>query len=107
MVDSQVDIFRKSVKWEQITPIPVCHNGHTTVLLGGCIYIGGGSFSITAQYHNFAMTILDNKLIIVGGVSKNDEVAKKILFLNAGQWKITVKCQLLDFVPLPLGIILC
>ena len=91
----------------------MCHSGHTAVLLGGCIYVGGGivgrnteyyqdsyridvynlttirwsSFPITAQYRNFAMTILDNKLIIVGGVSKNNEVVRKILFLNAGRWK--------------------
>ena len=91
----------------------MCRSGHTAVLLGGCIYVGGGivggnteyyqdsyridvynlttnqwsSFPITAQYCNFAMTRLDNKLIIVGGVSKNDEVVRKILFLNAGRWK--------------------
>ena len=33
------------------------------------------------------MTVLDDKLVTVGGVTKNNEAVKKVLVLNAGQWK--------------------
>ena len=33
------------------------------------------------------MTVLDDKLVIVGGATENGEVVKKVLFLNAGEWK--------------------
>ena len=33
------------------------------------------------------MTVLDNKLVTAGGATKNNEVVKKVLVLNSGQWK--------------------
>jgi len=33
------------------------------------------------------MTVLNDKLVIAGGRTKNNEVVKKVLILNAGQWK--------------------
>ena len=113
VADSQVDIFSKTVKWEELAPLPVGHNSHTAVLLGGSIYVGGGiegrSISdfqlsyrlyvynlttnqwspspITTPYYWFAMTVLDDKLVTAGGITKNDEDVKKVLVLNAGQWK--------------------
>jgi len=77
------------------------------VLLGGSIYVGGGyegrssydnqhsynldiynlttnqwsSSPITSPYRWFAMTALDDKLVIAGGVTKNNEVVKKVLVL--------------------------
>ena len=114
MAHSQVDIFRNVVKWEELAPLPVGCNGHTAVLLGGVVlYVGGGregrsindgkvsyrldvynlttnqwsSSPITTPYRWFAMTVLDNKLVIAGGKAKNNEVVKKVLVLNAGQWK--------------------
>ena len=113
VVDSQVDIFRKTVKWEELAPLLVCRNGHTAVLLGGVVYVGGGfegrdtndnpdsyrldvynlttnqwsSSPITTPYCHFALTVLDDKLVIAGGVTKNNEDVKKVLVLNAGQWK--------------------
>ena len=33
------------------------------------------------------MTLLEDKLVTAGGRTKNDEVVKKVLVLNAGQWK--------------------
>ena len=113
MADSQVDIFRKTIKWKELAPLPVCRNGHTAVLLGGVIYVGGGPEGrssndyqnsyrldvynlttnqwspspITTPYRLFAMTVLDDKLVTAGGTTKNDEVVKKVLVLNAGQWK--------------------
>ena len=113
MADSQVDIFKKAVKWEELVPLPVSRTAHTAVLLGGNIYVGGGfegksfndhqysyrldvynlttnqwsSTPITTPYRHFAMTVLDDKLVTAGGATKNDEVVKKVLVLNAGQWK--------------------
>ena len=113
MADSQEDIFSKTVKWEELAPLPVCCNAHTAVLLGRVVYVGGGlegrniddhqksyrldvynlttnqwsSSPITTPYRSFAMTVLDNKLVTAGGLTKNDEVVRKVLFLNAGQWK--------------------
>ena len=113
VADSQVDIFRKTVKWKELAPLPVGQSGHTAVLLGGSVYIGGGiegrssndkqisyrldvynfttnqwsSSPITTPYDSFAMTVLDDKLVTAGGRTKNNEVVKKVLVLNAGQWK--------------------
>ena len=112
MADSQVDIFNKTVKWRELAPLPVGHSAHTAVLLGGNVYVGGGfegnndddkdcyrldvynvttnqwsSSPITTPYCDFAMTVLDDKLITAGGATKNDEVVKEVLVLNAGQWK--------------------
>ena len=113
MADSQVDIFRKTVKWEQLAPLPVSRTAHTAVLLGGNVYVGGGyegrsvnnhrhsyrlevynlttnqwsPSPITTSYCHFAMTVLDDKLVIVGGETKNEEIVKKVLVRNVGQWK--------------------
>ena len=113
--DSQVDIFSKTVKWEELAPLPVGRSGHTVVLLDGSVYVGGGlegstsnkQYSyrldvynlttnqwspspITTPYCAFAMTVLDDKLVVAGGATKNyecHEAVKKVLVLNAGQWK--------------------
>ena len=112
MADLQVDIFKKTVKWEELSPLPVCRTAHTAVLLGGNVYVGGGfegrsddhqysyrldvcnittnqwsSSPITTPYNSFAMTVLDDKLVTAGGATKNNEVVKEVLVLNAGQWK--------------------
>ena len=41
---------------------------------------------ITTPYCSFAMTVLDDKLIIVGG-DKGDVPTNKVHFLNHGEWK--------------------
>ena len=113
VADSQVDIFSKTVKWEKLAPLPVGRDGHTAVLLGGSVYVGGGfedrsindnqdsyrldvynlttnqwsPSPITTPYCYFALTVLDDKLVTAGGATKNDEDVKKVLVLNAGQWK--------------------
>ena len=33
------------------------------------------------------MTVLDDELVTAGGTTKNGEIVKKVLVLNAGQWK--------------------
>ena len=35
----------------------------------------------------FAMTVLDNNLLIVGGSTRNRKISKKVLFLNSGNWE--------------------
>ena len=113
VADSQVDIFRKTVKWKELAPLPVGRSVDTAVLLGGNVYVGGGfeetsnsndkssyrldvynlttnqwsPSPITTPYDSFAMTVLDDKLVTAGGIKKNIEVVKKVLVLNAGQWK--------------------
>ena len=42
VADPQVDIFKKTVKWKELAPPPVCCTAHTAVLLGGNVYVGGG-----------------------------------------------------------------
>ena len=39
---SQEDIFKRTFEWKQLAPLPVGHCGHTAVLLGGHVYVGGG-----------------------------------------------------------------
>ena len=111
--DPQVDIFKKTVKWKELAPLPVCRSTHTAVLLGGVVYVGGGfegrNFDndqishrldiynlttnqwspspITTPYNSFGMTVLNDKLVTAGGTTKNNEVVKKVLVLNGGQWK--------------------
>ena len=86
---------------------------HSAVTLGEVVYVGGGfegksvfekqscyrldvynlatnqwsCSPITTPYKWYAMTVLDNKLIIAGGVAKNGDVVKKLLALCTGQWK--------------------
>ena len=114
MTDSQVDIFKKTVKWEGLAPLLVGLNTHTAVLLGGVVYVGGAlegkdvndnqysyrldvynlttnqwsPFPITTPHCLFAMTVLHDKLVTAGGATRNDEVVKEVLVLNAGQWKV-------------------
>ena len=106
-------MYRKTVNWKELAPLPVGRSAHTAVLLDGNIYVGGGSEGksikdkqssysldvynlttnqwslspITTPYRHFAITILDNKLLTVGGATSNNEVVNKVLFLNVGQWK--------------------
>ena len=108
-----MDIFGKAVKWKELAPLPVCRNAHTVVLLGGVIYVGAGFEGYTAKnyrgcyrvdvynlttnqwnpspiaapFRHFAMTTLNDKLVIAGGATKSNEVIKKVLILDAGQWR--------------------
>ena len=110
-----MDIFSKDLKvtWEKLSPLPVCRSAHTAVLLGGVIYVGGGFEGrsdeervityrldaynlITNQWSTspiitpcseFAMTVLDEHVIIAGGIMKNYEVIGKVYYLHAGKWE--------------------
>ena len=94
-------------------PLPVGRAAHTAVLLHGLVYVGGGfegksideskgcyrldiynvyadqwsTSPITTPHCWFAMTVLDNKLIIAGGETKSGEVTNKVLVFDDGEWK--------------------
>ena len=97
------------IKWEEGAPLPVATAGHTAVLFNGAIYVGGGlcdnlddGFRINIYHPDtnkwddgiegphtfFTMTVLVDKLIIVGGLNRAaKEITNKLLVLEHGQWK--------------------
>ena len=95
------------MKWEEGAPAPVSCTRHTAVWLNGLVYVGGGwetvikasynincydpvnnswSSPINTPYCNFAMTILNNKLLIAGG-QYTGKRTNQILTMAAGQLK--------------------
>ena len=80
---------------------------HTAVWLNGLVYVGGGnetggasyiincydtvnnswSSPINTPYRHFAMTTLNNKLLIAGGRDKSYKKTNQILTMDAGQLK--------------------
>ena len=97
-----------NIKWEEGAPAPVACAGHTAVLYNGAIYVGGGNFDdndhfkiniyhpdtnkwedpINSPHVAFAMTVLVDKLIIVGGVARESaKLTNKLLTLQGGQWE--------------------
>ena len=100
---------RVNIKWEEGAPTPVATTVHTAVLFNGAIYVGGGlcddnndDYRIniyhpdTNKWHDvidtphayFTMTVLVDKLIIVGGIVKISlKETNKLLTLQNGQWK--------------------
>ena len=98
-----------NIKWEEGAPVPVGGGSHTTVWLNGLVYVGGGneagvlggsytincydpvknswSSTINTPYCHFAMTKLNNKLLIAGGEDESDEMPNQILTLDDGQLK--------------------
>ena len=78
---------------------------HTAVWLNGLVYVGGGievgvgasytincydpvknswSSTINTHYCHFAMTKLNNKLLIAGGQNKSNKMTNKILTMDDG-----------------------
>ena len=101
-----------NIKWEEGAPVPVGRDGHTAVLHNGVVCVGGGcttdsdaevEFPHTLDiYHTntntwdtidtphelFAVTVLADKVVIVGGRTTRDfKVTNKVLVLEIGQWK--------------------
>ena len=93
-----------NIKWEEGAPAPVNQSGHTAVWLDGLVYVGGGyeaglkelytiycynlvnnswSSLISAPYCLFAMTALNNNLLIAGGRNKSLETTDQVLTLDA------------------------
>ena len=101
-----------NIKWEEGAPAPVRCADHTVVWLNGLVYVGGGYEAGVMESYNigcydpvknswsspiftphclFAMTKLNNKLLIVGGWDKSYRVTNKILTMDDGQLKIYTK----------------
>ena len=95
-----------NINWEEGAPAPVGRYGHTAVWLNGLVYVGGGletgpsyiincydpvnnswSSPINTPYCLFAMTTLNNKLLIAGGFDKGYNRTNQILTMDAGQLK--------------------
>ena len=97
------------IKWEEGDPLPNATAVHTAVLFNGAIYVGGGMCDnlddefriniyhpdtnkwddgIEAPHKLFAMTVLVDKLIIVGGLSRatTKVTTNKLLVLEHGQY---------------------
>ena len=92
-----------NIKWEEGAQAPVCRHGHTAVWLNGLLYVGGGfetggpsyiinyydlvnnswSSPIKTPYCWFAMTTLNNKLLIAGGEDKRSKRTNEILTMDA------------------------
>ena len=98
-----------NIKWEEGAPVPVASAGHTAVLYNRAIYVGGGvcddinhkykiniyhpdtnkwDDAIYTPHKAFTMTVLVDKLIIVGGkIRGSSKVTNKLLTLQGGQWE--------------------
>ena len=98
-----------NIKWEEGAPVPIASAGHTAALYNGEIYVGGGlcddddgiykinvyhpdtnkwDDAIDTPHKGFAITVLVDKLIIVGGKIRNPvKVTNKLLTLQGGQWE--------------------
>ena len=92
------------IKWEEGAPAPVGRSMHKAVWLNGVVYVGGGyevglmsscnincydpvnnswSSPINTPYKFFAMTTLNNRLIIAGGKDKHYKRTNQILTLDS------------------------
>ena len=97
-----------NIKWQEEAPASVGRAYHTAVCLNGLVYVGGGHeagwqalytincydsvknswcSTINTPYYNFAMTKLNNKLLIAGGEDKSSKVTNQILAMDDGQLK--------------------
>ena len=96
------------IKWEEGASAPVGRIGHIAVWLNGLVYVGRGwetggpasytidcydplnnswSSPINSPYCGFAMTTLNNQLLIAGGEDKSNKKTNQILTMDAGQLK--------------------
>ena len=110
------DLFSEPVKikWVEGARGPVSRQGHTAVWLNGVVYMGGGyetggtpsytincydpvnnlwSPPINTLYCHFAITTLNNRLLIAGGRDKDFNSTNEILTMNGhrGQLKRYIK----------------
>ena len=96
-----------------MAPAPVKCYGHKAVWLDGLLYVGGGMESekgthincydpvsnswisrISTSYCHFSMAIMNNKLLIAGGMNKRDKMTNQILAMDDGQLKNYTKMDL-------------
>jgi len=114
----EVDLFNEAVKvkWEQMSSTPTGLLNHTVILLHGSVFVGGGFegnsttddrhnynlyvynlsinhwSSITTAYAFYGMTVLNDRLVTVGGRARTvGVVTDRIFELRAGQWAYSYK----------------
>ena len=87
------------IKWEEGASAPSCRAEHTAVWLNELVYVGGDYdhtldcynpvndswSSIKTPYCCFALTTLNNKLLIVGGKDKSNQRTNQILTMDIDQ----------------------
>ena len=92
-----------TTKWQEVSNTPVGRVGHTAVWLDGLVYVGSGheagvgvsykihiydlvdcswSVPINAPYCQFAMTTLNNNVVIAGGKDRSNRKTNQILALK-------------------------
>jgi len=98
-----------NITWKKGTPAPVTSGDYTAqgVVFNGAVYVGGGGsptnphFRIDIYYPStdnwgstietphkyFAMTVLMDKLVIIGGKPHTGTCTNKLLVLEMDQWK--------------------
>ena len=96
------------IKWEEGAPAPMGHANHAAVWLNGLVYVGSGSETgwkqsyiincydpvnnswsppINIPYCLFAMTTLNDNLLIAGGKDKSNKRTNQIFTMDGGQLK--------------------
>ena len=97
-----------NIQWKEVAPAPVATACQRAVLYNGAIYVGGGACdddddlfriniyhpdtnkwddAINSPHALFTMTVLVDKLIIVGGIVGGSGNTNKLLTLQGGQWE--------------------
>ena len=114
-----------NIKWEEGAPVPVGYHKRKAVWLKGVVYVGGGNEDglkspyninsydvvnnswcspISTPYRSFAMTALNNTLLIAGGKDKHHHKAtNQILTMDAGQLKNYTKMITARFLATAVG----
>ena len=100
-----------NIKWEEEAPAPVGCYLHTAVWLNGVVYVGGclesgvpsfnincydtvnnsWSSPISTSCSHFAMTALNNRLIIAGGRDKQYKITNQVLTVDSTELKYYTK----------------
>jgi len=95
-----------NIQWNKGVPAPVTSEDHKAVIFKGAIYMGGGSdkegplfrvdvyhpdtnrwgTAIESPYKLFGLTVLLDKLFMVGGRPRSGGVINKVFYLDRGNW---------------------
>ncbi|XP_065903068.1 kelch-like protein 40 isoform X2 [Dysidea avara] len=98
-----------TIAWKEGPPAPSSRLMHNAVMFNGSIYVGGGFTvcngkeqaiycvdiyysdtnkwdTIDTPHQLISLVVLMNKLLIVGGLDRNDRCTKKVLALESGEW---------------------
>ena len=97
-----------NIKWEEGAPALTARFAHTAISYNGAVYVGSGvdgydepvysmdvyhpdtnkwDSPIETPVSYFAAVVLQGKLLIIGGLTRDNEVTNKVHALENGQWK--------------------